>query len=790
MGHPMFVSFHLKNSRPFVVLAACLMIALFSPTVTAEEAQLVPTAELGDCAACHGGDTMVPDGHLSTKGVKLPQCLTCHKEEDPKLTNTMPMSHSHQLSGVGCKGCHGEAAPPEAVPTAKCVECHTLEALVESTQDVEEANPHSSHYGPDLDCEFCHHAHKESENFCLQCHSFDFVVPSPIEKPKKKVTEMKEQAAVPAPAPPPTRCESCHSGMPYTDEFPNSAHGTLCCTSCHINVGEISDHMRGLVKPELTSCASCHREITRTYAMDHHSVIAGLSCLSCHHDIHALKKQGRESKAVVIEQCITCHDRETYVALGHGKSVLEGNNDSAGCSDCHPLHAIPVYDYDDFRDRANARETYTQICKTCHDDQRLALRNDLSPDIFERYEEALHGKLVDMGSGYPERIAGCADCHNGHNILPEDDPRSTINASDLLKDCAQCHEGFHPRFVQYESHPDYTDRKEYAAIYWTNVFMLGLLASVFLFFWTHTALWWRKAYWEKWKMEKSGLTDEMPSDDCEPTQYVRRFSVRDRLMHFFLIISFFTLVMTGFPIKYHDTAWAKALLNVWGGIKYAGMFHRIAAFILIILFLYTCWLSLKFLFPGRRTSGWVGRLFGHDSLCFNLKDWEDLKGTIKWFFNRGELPKYDRWTYWEKFDYFAVFWGMFVIGLSGLMLWMPELMSYILPGWFINVAAVAHSEEAFLAAIFIFTVHFFHNHLVPNKFPMETNIFTGCNTIEVLKKERPLEYERIMKENRLEEIKCKRQSLSLQLVTSLVGFGSVILGLLLTILIFWAIFCY
>jgi cytochrome b subunit of formate dehydrogenase len=321
--------------------------------------------------------------------------------------------------------------------------------------------------------------------------------------------------------------------------------------------------------------------------------------------------------------------------------------------------------------------------------------------------------------------------------------------------------------------------------------MIGLLVSVFAFFWVHTALWWRRVYWDLCRLRKAGVSAKTLLPNCEDGQYVQRFSPKERIMHLLLILSFFTLVMTGFPLKYHDVAWSRVMINLWGGPMQAGIYHRAAALLLSALFLYTLWLSLKFLFPkGIGRVGWISRLLGPDSLCPNLKDWADMKGMFRWFFNRGDMPKFERWTYWEKFDFLAVFWGMFAIGLSGLILWFPELFSYIMPGWMINVAAVVHSEEAFLAAIFIFTVHFFNNHFVPNKFPLEPNIFTGRYTVEALQHERPMEYDRIIAEERLEGIKREGPGLWMQLFASMVGLGSLLLGLLLTVLIFWAALFY
>lgn len=139
-------------------------------------------------------------------------------------------------------------------------------------------------------------------------------------------------------------------------------------------------------------------------------------------------------------------------------------------------------------------------------------------------------------------------------------------------------------------------------------------------------------------------------------------------------------------------------------------------------------------------------IFGPDSMVPRWKDIQDLVGHFKYFFGRGPKPEFDRFTYWEKFDYIAVFWGMFAIGATGLALWFPEIAARILPGKFFNIATIMHSDEAVLAAGFIFIVHWFNTHWRPGKFPLDPVIFTGRVTKEELMEERPLEWKRL-KEN-------------------------------------------
>ncbi len=209
---------------------------------------------------------------------------------------------------------------------------------------------------------------------------------------------------------------------------------------------------------------------------------------------------------------------------------------------------------------------------------------------------------------------------------------------------------------------------------------------------------------------------------------------------------------------------------------------------MIALFLYTCWLSVKFLFPGFRFKGWLGRLLGPDSLFPRPQESRTVSACSNGSSTGGKTPVRDRWTYWEKFDFLAVFWGnVHHRGVRSDHV-ADRAFSHVMPGWMINIVHLAHSEEAFLAAVFIFTIHFFNNHLVPDKFPLERNIFTGTYTLEALKKERPLEFQRILQENRIEEIKCNGPGTGIQFFAGVFGIASVLIGLGMTVLILFEVF--
>jgi cytochrome b subunit of formate dehydrogenase len=230
--------------------------------------------------------------------------------------------------------------------------------------------------------------------------------------------------------------------------------------------------------------------------------------------------------------------------------------------------------------------------------------------------------------------------------------------------------------------------------------------------------------------------------------WVRRFDDLDRRLHIFLMTSFLGLAFTGLPLLFSERKWARTLSNVVGGFKAAGGLHRCFAVVMVIVFFVHLSRMMKRLFLDKDTT----ILWGPGSMVPQPRDLSEMLGHMRWFVGLGERPRFDRFTYWEKFDYWAVFWGMGIIGGSGFILWFPKFFSRVLPGDWFNVALLVHGEEALLATVFIFTIHFFNGHLRPEKFPMDTVIFTGVLPLEEVKHERPAEYERLIAEGKVAEI--------------------------------------
>jgi cytochrome b subunit of formate dehydrogenase len=269
------------------------------------------------------------------------------------------------------------------------------------------------------------------------------------------------------------------------------------------------------------------------------------------------------------------------------------------------------------------------------------------------------------------------------------------------------------------------------------------------------------------------------------------------LLHFLVVTSFLLLVITGMPLKFFYTDWAKTLFSWMGGPDVARWLHHLRRRH-----------HLPLLRPAPRRP-WPSRhgatgptsatpppadpaqadreaLFGPDSMIPTWQDWRDFVAHQKWFFGKGPKPQFDRWTYWEKFDYFAVFWGVFAIGVSGLVMWFPHFFTSFLPGWIINVALIVHSDEALLAAGFIFTIHFFNTHFRLEKFPMDTVIFSGRVSKTEMLHERRRWYDRLVATGRLDDYRVKDEWERWKTIARSMGYLFFGAGVILLVLIIYA----
>lgn len=219
-------------------------------------------------------------------------------------------------------------------------------------------------------------------------------------------------------------------------------------------------------------------------------------------------------------------------------------------------------------------------------------------------------------------------------------------------------------------------------------------------------------------------------------EQVVRFDIHQRLQHIAMFISFTMLALTGLPQKFNTWAISQWWVSLLGGIESVRSLHHFFAWVMLGDALYhALYLFVNTIIRKRPLPL---------SMIPSLKDFQGLYQEVRHFVGLShEEPKYDRFNWREKFDYWAVFWGIPILGISGLILMFPVQATRILPGAAIPMALVAHSDEAFLAVAWIFGVHLFFTHLTPGVFPLNKSIFTGRISKSKLIKEHPLEWERL-----------------------------------------------
>ena len=271
-----------------------------------------------------------------------------------------------------------------------------------------------------------------------------------------------------------------------------------------------------------------------------------------------------------------------------------------------------------------------------------------------------------------------------------------------------------------------------------------------------------------------------PAQTRSSVMYLQRFDRIDRTLHGFLMLSFLGLSSTGLPLLFSDAPWAARMARVLGGFAATHHLHRVFASIMILVFLIHVLRLIERVVIRRD----FAIFWGPRSMVPQPRDLREMFEHVRWFIGLGARPEFDRYTYWEKFDYWAVFWGMAIIGGSGLLLWFPETFARVLPGWVLNIALLVHGEEALLAVGFIFTIHFFNGHLRPEKFPMDLVIFTGRVSERDLRDERPAEYARMAAARGLRDAGApSRRS---WMIGRLVGTTAVVIGLSIVALIVYA----
>jgi thiosulfate reductase cytochrome b subunit len=610
-------------------------------------------------------------------------------------------------------------------------------------------------------------------------------------------------------------CAECHD----TQVAETSVHAGFECGDCHGSV-DLDLHPEDVVSGDAV-CGGCH-DAGESVAESVHGAV-GVACADCHgvgHEILPLADAAAPMAPLQqIGTCGTCHDADSdllqgYLTSIHGRALFRAGLVTAApsCSDCHSAHDIlPPTEaasavshenvpatcgnchqaiLDVWRDESahgtawQADDPNAPVCTTCHTSHNI--RTQITPEArlewpetceqchsgrFSTFRDSFHGQATNLGFVI---AAVCSDCHTPHQNLPASDPGSSIHPDRLQATCQTCHPSATEAFVSFDPHADPKSpdsRIELRVIY---ILMVSLLFGVFGFFGLHDVLWLQRSLvaMARGEVQVAHTPDE---------KWVQRFTPFQIRMHVVVIVTFLVLAATGLPLKYHELGWAQLPIDLMGGVAGARFLHRLAA-ILTFGYFFVHVAAVLWRALGRREKG---MFWGWKSMMPRGKDFADLWNNLKYFVYAGERPRFDRWSYWEKFDYFAVFWGVAIIGCSGLFLWFPELVARYLPGWTLNVAHIIHSDEALLAVGFIFVFHFFHTHFRPESFPMDRVVFVGSMPLSRFEAEKPDEYARLVAQGELESRLVDPPSRA-QLTRSFAwGCVAVVIGLLLVFGILW-----
>jgi cytochrome b subunit of formate dehydrogenase len=443
--------------------------------------------------------------------------------------------------------------------------------------------------------------------------------------------------------------------------------------------------------------------------------------------------------------CQNCHDVQAgaYLKSVHAR-FLAGGAKVAGptCLSCHgSVHAVAkkLEPYTPNAQKRVAvpadRRELQKRCEGCHGNEEYAKAAGLNPEVGGTYHDSIHGRLVRVGNAVAPTCVSChaADAKVGgsHAIIAKTDPASSVSASNKKNTCGRCHEGATDNFAGLIAHKQIQETGHHLVPHITHVVFSYLTTFTLLFFAFHVLI---DFIYEL----RQRLAAKSHGHSADALKSVIRFDIHQRAQHWFMLSGVILLGLTGWPLRGAGDAqaaeYSKAFMKVFGGAEGAALWHRVGAVLIIISSCYHLF-YLTFLAAKKR-------------LPFSMvpmpKDAIDMRDNILFMLGlKKDRPKFDRYMYLEKFDYWAVFWGIVMMVGTGFVFWFPVFFAKYAPAWLITATQIIHGEEATLAITFLFVVHFYNVHLKPSIFPMNWAWINGRISVEMLKHEHPGEYEKI-----------------------------------------------
>lgn len=524
------------------------------------------------------------------------------------------------------------------------------------------------------------------------------------------------------------RCTDCH----YRDEVAVVPHKEMspvdCTQACHIT------------NPEQQEFQFRHQTISN---MLEGSVHTQEALIKSNELLGDPLRPGQST-------CLLCHDEPTF--RQHGQFWAQYEAPTERCNVCHD-EAVLVdtrYFYWHVEARshsARSNQDMVRLCAVCHSDKRIQEQFEL-PDSIASYLVSFHGKATLLGI---QETANCLDCHVGHlqnvHMVQSHSEAGSPTSPEGLKDTCRtplCHPSAGAQLSTAAVHLDLATSRGVEYIV-ACIFILLILStfgpSVLL-----TAL----------KMFHIVVGRRDPDDhhreqtaakimaDPRGRKLLERFNLHQRFQHWILAIAFITLVLTGFPMKFSDHAWAAWLINLFGelawgrwfqsvsGFSWARWLHRISGVVLIGAMFYHCIYIARTYFIKKRTrgKGWIASVFDLP-MMITLTDLKQMGQLMAYLlFLRRKRPSFGRFNLEEKFEYIGVFWGTILLGITGALMWANAWTTQYFPGRLLTLATLVHSMEAFLALLHVGVVHMVSVIFAPGVFPISPAMFTGRTPTE------------------------------------------------------------
>jgi cytochrome b subunit of formate dehydrogenase len=495
------------------------------------------------------------------------------------------------------------------------------------------------------------------------------------------------------------------------------------CGACHSNPEFLSRHKIPFAKPVEAYRLSVHG---RAVARGENSAA---SCSDCHgsHDILAASDaKAKVNRANVKDTCGLCHPdvSEVYADSVHGLALKRGSKDAPTCTGCHGEHSILAPSEPD--SLVYPARVSTVTCGRCHGDERLTTRYAMGSTRVADFQDSFHGLAMRGGQ---KTVANCASCHGVHNILASADARSTVNPKNLAQTCGKCHPGAGEKLAAGPVHVRSATITEHISVRWIRLAYMLLIPMTIGFMLLHNGLDWLAKL--RRGPHHGGTHESFP-----------RMNLTFRITHGMVIVSFITLVITGFALKFPEAGWVKLFQTFDPTSAFRPVVHRIAAAVMMAA---TVFHFIHLIYSKR------DRII----LVELLPSWQDAKDIYNMLrFNLGlisERPTFGMFGYAEKMEYWAFMWGTIVMAATGFLLWAENWSLSHFPKWVMDAATAAHWYEAILATLSILVWHWYLVIFDPDVYPMDLAWLNGKAPADHIRQTRPEYYRKTVEAKQPDE---------------------------------------